>query len=179
MSYALTRLAVADDLLKPTRPSWASANEAVRIAYYALFHYLIDKAVVAQLGRERTPAAEELRQSMTRWFQHRRMRDVASWFTSSGKVPEHIRSLLKHNDQQRTGIVPPELVSIAKTFIELQQSRHDADYDVAKRFTRNEAIEAVEKVRAAHAAWSKIATSAPARLFLTLLLFDDKVALPR
>lgn len=179
MKDTLARLAVAEGLLAPARSSWAAYNQAVSVAYYALFHHLIDAAVVNALGRERTPEALELRRSMTRWFQHGQMKETARRFSSQTKVPEFLRALLQQGDQCPTGIAPPELVSVARTFLALQDARHLADYDVARRFTRSEAKAHVERVRNALADWSKVAASAPARLFLMLLLVDDRLAQQR
>lgn len=69
----------------------------------------------------------------------------------------------------------PALQSVARVFLELQQARHDADYDPAKRFTRQGVLNLVDLVEQAFRDWDA-ASSDPFRpVFLLLLLTGEGV----
>lgn len=175
MSRTLDLLAHADALLDidPRRPRQVSLQRAISAAYYAVFHYLIGEAVTATLGKERTPAATQLRRATSRWYSHTKMKETANWFRRAGKVPEKINALLGRSTASPKGIVPIELERVATAFVNLQEARHRADYDTGARFSRSEAQEFVRVARAAITDWSAVATTTPARLFLLLLLTGD------
>lgn len=154
------RLAEAD----PTRPRQVNLRGAVHSAYYALFHRLIEEGVSAVVGGDTT-----LRNSMSRWYAHGRMKDVSNWFRGV-TAPREIVGLLGIASTMPTGIVPVELVRVATAFVELQEARHRADYDVGARFTRVEARERVKAARRAFADWKTVRGLPCARLYLLLLL---------
>ena len=64
----------------------------------------------------------------------------------------------------------PELVRVASAFVDLQQARHEADYDPARRFTRREVVDLVEQAEQAFADWNQVRGSIQADTFLTGLL---------
>ncbi len=66
--------------------------------------------------------------------------------------------------------VQPELVRVASAFVELQGARHEADYDTARRFTRREVLDFVERAEQAFADWHGVRGSIQADTFLTGLL---------
>ncbi len=47
---------------------------------------------------------------------------------------------------------PPDLKSVAATFVSLQQARHAADYDLSQTYRKQEALDLVESVREAFGA---------------------------
>ena len=51
-----------------------------------------------------------------------------------------------------------------------RRPRHDADYDVARTFTRRECRDFVEQAREAFAAWRVVRATVPADAFLVALL---------
>lgn len=179
MKYSIALLASATSSLEASRPSRAKINRAISTAYYALYHHLIDAAVARLVGRERTPAARELRRTLSRGFDHARMKKVAAWFAPRTQVPKEIMALLGQTPASPTGFVPSKLANVAHAFVELQEARHAADYDIEKRFTRTEARALVTRARAAIGDWSTVTRATHARLFLSLFIMDDKATQPR
>ncbi len=162
-----------------TRPRQANLRRAVSGAYYALFHKLIDAAVVSLVGNAQSPEARALRAKMVRWYAHGKMKAAANWFRRSGKVSDDVKALLGFSATAPTGIVPPELVRVATTFAELQEDRHRADYDVAATFSRSAAHNAVARARGAFADWDAISATPAGRLFSLLMLTGDSVVQAR
>jgi hypothetical protein len=181
VSRALDLLKLADELLAPSpgRPPQVKLVSAIEHAYYALFVFLIDEAVTATFGRERTPAAMQLRRASSRWYTHGQMKDAANWFRRAGKIPPRIAALLGYPPGASRGIVPIELERVATAFANLQEARHNATYDTSARFTRSQAQGYVRIARAALADWEVVAMTAPARLFLLLMLTGDAPVVSR
>ncbi len=150
------QLAIAD----PRKPRQASLRRAVSAAYYALFHKLVDQGTVFLVSRRRRSA---LRACLARAFAHATMRQVAQQFAANSVSPK-LRPGLNGQTPQ------PELRALAEAFVDLQQARHEADYNRARRFTRREALDQVELARCAFADWETIRSSPQADTFLTGLL---------
>lgn len=139
------------------RPRQASLRRSVSASYYALFHMLIDEAVGRMFRRE------ALRDCMARAFSHRDMLGVARQFASNGIAPKLGPAL--------NGLsLQPELVTVAKALLDLQQARHEADYDRAARFTRPQAFELFQQARQAFSDWRQVRGSPQADAFLAALL---------
>ena len=64
----------------------------------------------------------------------------------------------------------PELVRVANAVLDLQEVRHKADYDTARRFTRREVLDLVDRAERAFADWNQVRKSIQADTFLTGLL---------
>ena len=56
------------------------------------------------------------------------------------------------------------------TFVDLQEARHEADYDVARRFTRGEVLDLVDRAEQAFTDWKCVRKSIQADTFLAGLL---------
>ena len=142
------------------RPRQASLRRSVSASYYAVFHMLIDEATRRMMsGNDR----KALRRCLARGFSHRNMHRVALQFAGRGVSPK-LRPGLNGLPLQ------PELVALARTFVDLQQARHDADYDLALRFTRREALILANRADRAMTAWRGLRKTAQADTFLTGLL---------
>ncbi len=70
--------------------------------------------------------------------------------------------------------MPVELRNVAKTFVELQQARHTADYDNSKNWTPVEAREIVAQARAGFRNWISINTTPIANEYLLALVIGKK-----
>ena len=142
------------------RPRQASLRRSVSASYYAVFHMLIDEATRRMMsGNDR----KALRRCLARGFSHSNMRQVALQF-AGGSVSPKLRPGLNGLPLQ------PDLVALANTFVDLQQARHEADYDLALRFTRREALILANRADRAMAAWRGLRKTAQADTFLTGLL---------
>lgn len=155
----------AQELLSsdPTKPKQASLRRAVSSAYYALFHFLIDRSVRSIVGTN--PDDEPIRAIVTRRYLHKTMNSVCRE-TSLGKFSGKAALTLQTVPLE----IPEALRDIASTFVELQSERHDADYDIGRRFTRGEATLLVERAAAAFDNWQSIASTQATRFFLIWLL---------
>jgi hypothetical protein len=63
---------------------------------------------------------------------------------------------------------------VAKKFIDLQELRHAADYDLAARFSRSETLKNINDAEAAMAVWGDIRDSDEANVFLAALAFGGR-----
>ena len=147
------------------RPKQASLRRAVSAAYYALFHLLVDEASRRLVGGSNRTA---LRSSLARAFDHATMKTVAKQF-AEGRVSPRLVPGLNGELPQR------ELVRVARVFGDLQQHRHEADYDMRRRFTRIEALGITDGAERAFSDWRVVRGSAQADTFLVGMLAFDRM----
>jgi hypothetical protein len=160
-------MGIADDLLAlagrlanptPTEPEQASLRRSVSTAYYALFHLLIHEAVQAWSG------SASARFGLARRFEHKTMKQESqtvmqgSWKGWSTPPP----------------LLPPELQTVAKMFVELQEGRLQADYDNAKIWAPTDVLAKVERAGVAFDNWAKIRAHPAANEYLLSLLIGSK-----
>jgi uncharacterized protein (UPF0332 family) len=164
---------LADDLLEqayhlanrePKKPKQASLRRAVSTAYYALFHRLISAAT-------RHWKIAEQRPLLARFYEHGKMLNACN------KQKGECKSFIEARPAP-----PPSpdldamlhLRTVSLAFIQAQQQRHTADYDVAKAWTRTEAIQIIDQVEAAFQSWAVIRDHKLAQTFLLSLLGESK-----
>ena len=140
-SEALLSLA---DTLAQTKDASTTIHlrHAVSSAYYALFHGLIAEATMREVGAD--PTRDHDRHVLSRWYGHGEMRTVSNWVIRSADsrpVPEGVDDLLDHP--------PSDLVRVAMSFVELQEARHDADYDHRVELDADDAKDAIKSAQAA------------------------------
>jgi hypothetical protein len=132
-----------------TKPKQANLRRAVSAAYYALFHLLL-AACVRRIGPS-SPAT--LAPRIARSLTHSEMRDVCLPISKSNPG-----GILK--SRLPSGF-SAEMERFAQAFVDLQQERHRADYDLTAIFTRTETIGLLERTQTALSAlifakrWSK------------------------
>jgi len=76
------------------------------------------------------------------------------------------------SDPKRKPIID-KLRSIAGTFVDLQQARHEADYNLRKSLTRSEAGALVELAEKAFSDWNGIRNDDLAQIYLACFLVFD------
>ena len=150
---------------EPRRPKQASLRRAVSAAYYALFHLLVHDAS-RRFVRSSKRAA--LRQCLRRAFDHASMRRVARQFAARGVSPKLSPGL---NEQP----LQEGLVTVALTFVDLQQHRHEADYDLRRTFTRHEVLGIIHRAERAVRNWCSVRGSVQADTLLIGLLAFEKM----
>ncbi len=158
-------LAQARSLLRrePRRPKQASLRRTVSTAYYALFHLLIHEATRMLVSGA---ALDNLRTLVARAFAHTTMNEACRSFAAA-QLPAAVAAVAP-------GPVPRDLREVAQAFVDLQEARHEADYDLALRFSRSEAQALVDQAERAFAAWQRVRGTATAKVFLaSLLLWRD------
>src|SRR5580704_4725659 len=153
-------LALADRLAHPlpTEPQQASFRRSISTAYYALFHLLVQEAVQNWNGSPTTQLGLE------RKFEHRTMKDVSNsvvignWRRWSNPSPA----------------VPPQLSGVAAAFVDLQEKRHQADYDNAKTWSAIEVRNLASDVHDAFENWTTVRDDPTANEYLLSLLIGNK-----
>jgi uncharacterized protein (UPF0332 family) len=149
---------------EPKKPKQASLRRAVSAAYYAVFHLLIDAASRFTVrGSGRT----QLRLAVSRAFDHGEMKSAASSF-ANGNLPSVLQSVVPNG-------TPPALERVCEAFIDLQQARHEADYDLMRTFTRREVQDVVERAERAFEDWKSVAGSSAADAYLVALLLRKRL----
>ncbi len=142
------------------KPRQASLRRAVSASYYALFDLLISDG--ARLLSPVKPAGLKLR--IRRTFAHADTLTVCKQF-ARGTISPATRGLLS---------LPLDglLVSVLDAFVELQEARHAADYDLATNWKRLDVLRRVQKANWAFANWAKVRGTENASVFLAAMLFQ-------
>lgn len=110
------------------KPRQSDLRRAISTAYYALYHALAKDGADLFVG----VAAS---------------RPDAAW-AQAYRALEHGFAKNACSQVRGLGFAPP-LIACAETFVRLQQDRHSADYDPVARFTRTEAMVAVDEAERA------------------------------
>ena len=149
-------------LLRNSPSNEASVRRGVSAAYYALFHLLVRDAVASWKYAEHHAR-------LARAFDHRRMKEAST-------------AMLKEtgNDQNPVAadsarIVRFKLSIVAQAFVDLQQARHKADYDISGPFNPLEAAVSVAQAQLALLNWAEVRDEPIAQDYLYSLLFKDKL----
>jgi hypothetical protein len=160
MAFPDDLLELAQDLadLHPESPHQASLRRAVSTAYYALFHLLISETTANW-------ARPELRAILGRCFDHGPMK------TASETKVSQINAAFKDNPPEGAEkTVAIRLRTVANAFIQTQQRRNDADYNMAKGWTPVEVDKQIASVNEAFKTWNMIRDEAVAQAYLVSLL---------
>ncbi|MBY0457408.1 MAG: hypothetical protein K2V38_08735 [Gemmataceae bacterium] len=64
--------------------------------------------------------------------------------------------------------------NVAEAFSELQELRHDADYNRTRAFTKSDAREVLDSVEDAFRDWDQVRATPVAGVFLVLLLLGER-----
>ncbi len=97
-----------------------------------------------------------------RWFDHGEMKRICGRFLPA-KLDQPLRDLI--GDTAST-----DLQTVALGFIQLQDARHSADYDLSYSLTQQIAWDIFEKATETTEAWDRIQNSAEANIFILSLL---------
>lgn len=152
---------------EPKRPQQASLRRAVSTAYYALFHLLVGAACERFIPGQ-SPERGALRHVLRRAFVHADMKRISTSF-AGGTLPDDWKTV------SGAAIVPHDLRTVANAFVELQEARYEADYDLRRGFTRQEAVDLVAQCEAAFVAWTRCRKSHLADTYLVALLVNKLV----
>lgn len=160
-------MSLSDDLLKqavhlatlePKRPKQASLRRAVSTAYYGLFHLVIEEA------SRRLVAIPRFRPSVARAFNHQQLAKAA-------KAVHIVHANPKNDHWFKAHLVVPvstPLDEFCSTFVDLQDRRHEADYDTAATFTRGDVRSLLNLAQDARVKWRGERDSENALAFLLL-----------
>jgi uncharacterized protein (UPF0332 family) len=151
--------------LDPKRPRQANLLRAVSTAYYAVFHYLIDEACCVQIGTQNSQ--KEHRYALARAFAHTSMKDACKSF-NGGTLKEAIIKGMPRDENGHYPI-PVEIRDIAGTFVELQEMRHQADYDLSEQFRKADVLKLIEQAKSHIEKFQALAVSDTRKFFLACL----------
>ena len=142
-------------------------RRAISTAYYSLFHLLIHEASRVFVDDPETIAM------IARAYDHGKMARISRLFVR-GDLPKKLLPLKASFSNPTRRPTVDRLKSVAQTFLDLQDARHDADYDLGKEFSRPEARVFVALAESAFSDWNQIRKDDLARIYLAcFLLFDD------
>lgn len=139
-------------------PDQAALRRSVSTAYYALFHLLIEDA------GQRWQGSPEAITALERAFNHGPMKNSSIQFKGSTWTDWH-------------GIsqpVPPELQRVARTFIELQEERHTADYNNHEQWTVSDVQSLLSTASSAFQDWLAIRSHPMAGNYLLSMLLGKQ-----
>ena len=144
---------------EPKKPKQASLRRSVSAAYYSLFHLLTSAASDRLITG---PGRNALRSVMRRAFDHAIMKEACREIgkPNAGKLAKGMDGVA----------VSRSLASVAAAFIDLQQARHEADYDLTRTFTRGEVRTLLAQAEQAFIDWQAVSKTVPADVFLAALL---------
>ncbi len=145
--------------LDTTNPKQASLRRAVSAAYYGLFHLLVEEGVKLFVRNHDALAAK-----VSRTFDHNTMKTV------SGHFKDQTKGLPKGISPNTAYQIHADLKTVAEAFIKLQESRHDADYNLDRQFSLSEAQELIRAAETAFASWENVRDTNDARLYLASFL---------
>lgn len=177
MTYHHDLLEQASHLAKreTKKPRQASLRRAVSAAYYALFHLL-----VAEGAKQLSPKkADGLNLLVGRAFNHSDMRNVCKNFaeahsnaikTNPKPSPAPIQKLI--DLRLITLPIDARLFAVCQAFIELQEARNEADYNLGKQWNRLDVLTHIQTARQAFDDWKAICNSLPATVFVAALLLQ-------
>ena len=135
---------------------------AVSTAYYSLFHKINGDAVAIIAPNVQTSTNHRIQ----RWFDHAEMKNICGRFTKS-ELDQPLLDLIGNS-------ASPDLQTVARNFVQLQEARHNADYDLGYILDRTETRRFIELAIEALRAWERIRDSAEANVFiLSLLLWKN------
>lgn len=135
----------------------ADLRRAVSTAYYALFH-LLTSETVANWSDEAT------RKSLGRMFEHGRMR----------RVSEKIGTTRQTTAGTDGSDAVETLRRVAVAFVQLQDSRKSADYDLAEDWGRTEALTEVKRAEEAFQDWKLVRAEPIAKSYLIEMLIRPR-----
>lgn len=139
----------------PAAPTLSQADlrRGISTAYYALFHLLAFEAT------ELLSLAQDTdRRRFVRALSHTAMKKAARAVASQGPLALFGQIAF-----------PGEVVYVAQAFVDLQEGRHRADYEVADDVKRTTADRLVSQAETAFSRWQVVRGQDRANLFLHLL----------
>jgi len=147
--------------LDPGKPKQASLRRSVSTAYYGLFHFLIDQSCRSALGAQHSQ--RQYRHVLGRAFSHSSMKNACESF-AGGTLKTSVRKGLPS-----TFRIPPQVMKMAAVFVDLQNARHLADYDLTHRLTRKDVLTLVQQAATAVDDFHQLGTSDEKSFFLACL----------
>lgn len=103
------------------------------------------------------------------------MRSVCKSFAEGHRaVSNHKEPVQSPLVKQKLLTLPlePALFGLVQAFVDLQEARHEADYNLEKQWNRLDVLNHIQTARQAFADWAGIRTTPNAAVFLAALLLQ-------
>ena len=139
----------------------AYAHHSLSATYYAVFHLLVGEACRVQIGAQHNQAP--FRQVLGRAFAHGVLKEACKSF-GGGTLKKGVTKGLPVGFT-----IPAEIRELAETFVNLQEKRHLADYDLTERFNRDDVLGLIALVRKHCENFGNLSPSNEKRFFLACL----------
>ena len=164
------RMSLADDLLLQAKdllnrdlrkPKQANLRRSVSTAYYSLFYLFIDEVATTVIGggNER----KHLRGYVMRTISHKTIANVCKVFANKNPDNKIKLALAGHE-------VPDDLADIALGCHNLQDQRHEADYNFINKLSKEEVMDLISQAEEAHRKWKTVKKYEATKVFLIALL---------
>lgn len=150
----------AEFLVRDSDSNEANVRRSVSSAYYALFHLLVRDTILNWMHADH-------RSRLARTFDHKRMKDAPT------AILKEIGSVW-NQETADPGQKRFRLGTVAQAFVDLQQARHRADYDIEEPFQPLDAAVHVAQARLAFLTWTEVKNEQLAQRYLYSLLFKDR-----
>ena len=159
MAYHDELLQQAKELVhrSPNNPTQADLRRSVSSAYYALFHLLIFEACLNWSNDTSRPG-------LARMFDHGVMKRVSKKVTDANRMPY----------AGEDPAIVDKLRSFAGLFVQLQEQRHEADYNVKDAWTLTQSLKEVLAANRAFVTWQEIRTEKISQEYLVSLLIRPR-----
>jgi uncharacterized protein (UPF0332 family) len=159
VAYHDELLQQAKDLVhrNPNNPTQADLRRSVSSAYYALFHLLIFEACLNWSNDISRPG-------LARMFDHGVMKKVSKKVTDARRMPYG----------EEDPVVVGNLGSFAGLFVQLQEQRHEADYNIKDAWTLTQSLKEVLAANRAFVIWQEIRTEKISQDYLISLLIRPR-----
>lgn len=159
MAYHDELLQQANELVhkNPNHPTQADLRRSVSSAYYALFHLLIFEACLNWSNDISRPG-------LARMFDHGLMKKVSKRVTDAGKMAY----------AGEDPVIVGKLRSFAGLFVQLQEQRHEADYNIKDTWTLTQSLRETLAANRAFVTWQEIRTEKISQDYLVSLLIRPR-----
>ena len=159
MAYHDELLQQAKELVhkSPNNPTQADLRRSVSSAYYGLFHLLIFEACLNWSNDISRPG-------LARMFDHGVMKKVSKKTTDASKMPYAAED----------PVIVDKLRSFAGLFVQLQEQRHEADYNIKDGWTLTQALKEMLAANRAFVIWHEIHTEKISQDYLVSLLIRPR-----
>jgi hypothetical protein len=124
----------------------------------------VNEACCAQIGTQHDQAP--FRHVLGRAFTHAVMKGACRSF-EGGTLKAKVAKGLPLSDGAYK--IPREIQDLAATFVELQEKRHLADYDLTERFSRSDVLTLIEQAKNHVNVFSDLPSSNDKKFFLACL----------
>jgi hypothetical protein len=144
----------------------AAKSDQSQTCYFCRLLFCLSSTNPRSRGADGATTALGLRARASRAIQHADIKEICKAFQGP-TAPARLKALLPHP-------LSPQLRAISKTFVDLQEERHAADYDVSLKLSQSAVLSSVANAENVFSQWAVIRNSDEANVFLAALVFGKR-----